>query len=148
MKDSVVQSKIKLSAFKAVKVEFECKPISENVDLEEKFDLELQDAYLKASPKHFIKVFLINFTTQIANGEEFVRFHVEFHTIFECSDVINDDFINSDFVKISAPAIGFPFVRSFISTVSVQAGLPPIILPSINFIQFNKGTEAQKNIKK
>ena len=54
----------------------------------------------------------------------------------------------TEFAKISAPAIGFPYVRAFMSTLSIQAGLPPIILPSINFIQFSKELEKEKAEKK
>ncbi len=52
---------------------------------------------------------------------------------FETNQPIDDDFRNSNFPKVNAPAIVFPFFRAFISTFLLNAGYEPIILPSINF---------------
>lgn len=38
-----------------------------------------------------------------------------------------------DFFYPNCMAIVFPYVRSFLSTLSLQANVPPIILPIINF---------------
>ncbi|MFY0653087.1 MAG: protein-export chaperone SecB [Cyclobacteriaceae bacterium] len=54
---------------------------------------------------------------------------------FEVSDGITEDFKLSDFPKINAPAIAFPFLRAFISNFTLQSGVDPVILPSINFVR-------------
>ena len=44
--------------------------------------------------------------------------------------------------KANAPAIAFPYVRVFISNITLNAGYNPIVLPSFNFIKLaeeNKG---------
>lgn len=46
---------------------------------------------------------------------------------------VDDAFKNSHFPKVNAPAIAFPFLRAMISTITLQAGLRPVMLPSINF---------------
>ena len=38
-----------------------------------------------------------------------------------------------DFSKENAPAILYPFCREAIATVSMKAGMPPILLPPFNF---------------
>ncbi len=59
-----------------------------------------------------------------------------FVTWFKSSEPIDEAFKDSDFPKINAPAIAFPFLRSFISIVTLNAGYSPAILPSINFTNF------------
>ena len=56
-----------------------------------------------------------------------------FGAVFGTSEPIDEDFKESDFVKINSPAIAFPYLRSFISTLTLNAGLPPLILPAYNF---------------
>jgi len=137
MTDNVIQSQIRLITFKAVRLEFACV----NEILEPKFNLGLDDLVFPDNPKLFAKVFNIDLVVGLQT--ESISYKIGYHAVFECSMAITSDFLNSDFAKISAPAIGFPYVRSFISTISVQAGLPPIILPSINFVQYSHEKEAR-----
>lgn len=65
-------------------------------------------------------------------------------TKFKCSESIDDAFKTGDFPKINAPAIAFPFLRSFIATVSLNAGYSTFWLPSINFVSLNE-QKAKKN---
>ena len=54
---------------------------------------------------------------------------------FSTGDDIDDEFKSSGFVRINAPAIAFPYVRTFISNLTLNCGYDPIVLPSYNFIQ-------------
>lgn len=59
--------------------------------------------------------------------------------IFQTDQLLDETFINSPFCKINAPAIAFPFVRTFISNVTLNSGYDPVILPSFNFVKiFNE----------
>ena len=40
---------------------------------------------------------------------------------------------DSDFVNINAPAMVFPFIREHIASLTMKAGLLPILLPTVNF---------------
>ena len=53
--------------------------------------------------------------------------------LFETQEPIDEDFKKSGFVKINSPAIAFPFIRSFINTLTTNAGISPVILPAFNF---------------
>jgi preprotein translocase subunit SecB len=53
-------------------------------------------------------------------------------------EAITDEFKLSSFPKVNAPAIAFPYLRAFISNLTLQSGLEPVILPSINFVQLAK----------
>lgn len=57
---------------------------------------------------------------------------------FELDEDITEEFKVSDFPKINAPAIAFPYLRAFISNVTLQSGFNPVMLPSINFVEFAK----------
>lgn len=43
-----------------------------------------------------------------------------------------------NFATINAPAIIFPFIREHLSNVSMKAGIQPILLPPVNFVQLAK----------
>lgn len=42
-----------------------------------------------------------------------------------------------DFAKVNAPAIIFPFVREHLANLSLRAGIPPILLPPVNFVRLS-----------
>lgn len=62
----------------------------------------------------------------------------EMRFFFETDSPVDDDFKKSSFPSVNAPAIAFPYLRSFLSVVTMQAGYPPVMLPSINFVEFAK----------
>jgi preprotein translocase subunit SecB len=137
MKENVIQHQISLVAFKAVDVKFSVSSSLTDSQTDPIFDLKLSDLLINDNPNVFAKVFQLNLVINNISLKEIINFNVEFHTVFQCSENINEEFLNSEFSKISAPAIGFPYLRAFVSNLSIQAGLSPIILPSINFVQFH-----------
>lgn len=76
--------------------------------------------------------FRIKFKAQISSllGYEL---SVEYSSFFETDEAITDNFKISNFVTINAPAIAYPFLRSFISTITLNAGYDPVLIPTINF---------------
>lgn len=58
-----------------------------------------------------------------------------FIAVFKTSDPIDDAFMESDFVKVNSPAIAFPYLRSFITTLTTNSGVPAFILPAYNFTE-------------
>jgi preprotein translocase subunit SecB len=56
-----------------------------------------------------------------------------FKKIGEMTQQVIDDFCN-----INAPAIIFPFIRETIASLSTKAGLMPIIIQPVNFVDLNK----------
>lgn len=59
--------------------------------------------------------------------------NVEFIAAFSASEEIDENFLNSSFVQVNSPAIAFPYLRSFITTFTANAGIPAFILPAYNF---------------
>lgn len=61
--------------------------------------------------------------------------HVEAVFFFSLDQEITEEFKVSSFPRVNAPAIAFPYLRAFISNLTLQAGFESVILPSINFIR-------------
>jgi preprotein translocase subunit SecB len=136
-----IQSQITLVDFRATKVRFD---VVKSRKFEPVFDLKLSDGLLEDEPNTFDKIFDLLLTIPDQNHKRIITADISFRTTFRCSVNLNKEFFLSDFARISAPAIGFPYLRSFVTTITVQAGYPPVILPSINFVQFSKERELQK----
>ncbi len=60
---------------------------------------------------------------------------------FETDEVLDTNFIASPFVKINAPAIAYPYLRTFISNITLNAGYQPIMLPTLNFVKLAEEKE-------
>ena len=57
---------------------------------------------------------------------------------FSTNIEITTEFKHSSFIKVNAPAIAFPYVRVFISNMTLNAGYNPVVLPSFNFIKLSE----------
>ncbi|MCC2607736.1 protein-export chaperone SecB [Planctobacterium marinum] len=68
---------------------------------------------------------------------------MEYESTFKLEEAVDNNFINSHFPHVNAPAIAFPYLRAFISTLLLNAGYEPIMLPSINFSALYKEKEAE-----
>lgn len=75
--------------------------------------------------------FLIIFNLSL-NAENF-SLVIEYAARFSTDEIIDEDFKTSNFVKFNAPAIAYPFLRTYISNLTLNSGFSPIILPTINF---------------
>lgn len=58
---------------------------------------------------------------------------VEFWGYFQTEQEFTDEFLESHFTSVNAPAITYPYLRSFITNILVGAGYPAKYLPTINF---------------
>jgi len=59
--------------------------------------------------------------------------NLQFVAVFGTEETIDEEFKTSELVKINSLAIAFPFMRSFISTFTINSGIPSFILPAYNF---------------
>lgn len=104
------------------------------------FDLESSNYF---SDNKDDRIFGVVFKLTI-NDEDF-NLVVEANYHFEVLDeAITEDFKLSLFPKINAPAIAFPYLRAFVSNLTLQAGLKPVILPSINFVELANNVSNDK----
>lgn len=80
-------------------------------------------------------IFNVVFDLEVFNPNDF-KLKCKFAVWFKTSEPINEAFKNSHFPTVNAPAIAFPFLRSLISTITLNAGFTPAILTSVNFTEF------------
>ena len=101
---------------------------TEQEGLKDNFNLKYTSGFSAENEKQFIVKFDVNLTS-----DEGVSISLEYMGLFETEEKITKEFQKGKFVTINAPAITFPYLRSFITTFTVNAGLPPVILPTVNF---------------
>lgn len=80
--------------------------------------------------------FSITFLLQLENKN--FKFSVNAVAQFVTSEVLENKFLDSSFCYINAPAIAFPYLRAYVSNITLNSGFNPIILPSFNFVNLHK----------
>ena len=82
--------------------------------------------------------FAVIFEIGLSSKRKTFKFKVKATAHFEASEKVTEDFANSPFALINAPAIAFPYVRTFISNFTLNSGYNPVMLPSFNFVEMAK----------
>ncbi len=86
--------------------------------------------------------FSIEFDFKLENEEENYCLQTVYEATFSTNKDIDDEFKNSGFPRINAPAIAFPYFRAYISTITQQAGYSSVVLPSVNFTKMEMEEES------
>ena len=95
--------------------------------------------YPENSQRDFFVLFDINLSENDKSLEDSDGvFSIKFLSHFTCDKDLNNDFKNSDFPIVNAPAIAYPFVRAFINNYFINAGYDPVLLPTYNFVKFKE----------
>lgn len=92
------------------------------------------------------KLFSIIFDFSVRVKENNMLLAVKFVANFSCNADIDNEFKQSDFVSVNAPAIAYPYLRALVSQFLLLTGYEPIVLPVINFVALNK--QRDKNLVK
>ncbi|KAA8733905.1 hypothetical protein F4V57_07600 [Acinetobacter qingfengensis] len=58
---------------------------------------------------------------------------VDFIARFSSKNPITQEFKDSNFPKVNAPAIAYPFIRAFVNNFFINSGYDPVLLPTYNF---------------
>ena len=128
--------KLKLLDYRVVNLNLES--IEQDSSLtQQSHELDLQVGQFYPEDKD--NIFGVGF--RVAFKQDGYALKVEMRFFFETDDIITDEFKNSSFPVINAPAIAFPYLRSFLSIITMQSGYPPVMLPSINFVEFAKNAQ-------
>lgn len=124
---------IQLKEWKVKNLSFKINDIQiEKKTKKNSFNLSMGHFFSEENSKEFGIGFRINI-----KDEEF-NILMEMVFLFELDENVDEKFKQSDFLTINAPAIAFPYVRSYISNLTLQSGFSPIILPSVNFVKLAK----------
>lgn len=76
--------------------------------------------------------FIVKFEIEV-KSEHGYTLDLEYVAEFETDESISTEFKNSHFPIVNAPAIAYPYLRSFVSLVTMNSGYETLILPTINF---------------
>ena len=124
---------IQLKEWKVKNLSFKINDIQiEKKTKKNSFNLSMGHFFSEENSKEFGIGFRINI-----KDEEF-NILMEMVFLFVLDEDVDEKFKQSDFLTINAPAIAFPYVRSYISNLTLQSGFSPIILPSVNFVKLAK----------
>jgi preprotein translocase subunit SecB len=66
--------------------------------------------------------------------------------VFRKSETVTEEQFNN-FCDINAPAIIFPFVREIIATQTAKAGVQPVVIQPINFVELAQNKSTAKAVK-
>jgi len=93
------------------------------------------DMNLYFSPEEeFLNYFDVRFNLRMKKeGELELSLRADAH--FTTDKNISKSEQSSPLLKINAPAIAFPYLRAFVSNLTMNSGYNPIILPTFNFVQ-------------
>ncbi|RRV35645.1 preprotein translocase subunit SecB [Stutzerimonas stutzeri] len=78
--------------------------------------------------------------------EENKTINVIYASEFRTDHRIDDDFKKGNFPYINAPAIAYPFLRAFISNLTLNCGYAAIMLPSVNFVELKDRIEKPEGL--
>jgi preprotein translocase subunit SecB len=125
--------KIQLDKWKVINMNFTF--LDKNKREENSFDLKSGSLF----PENEKKSFGVGFNLEVKD----VDFDLSIETLFMFSldEEITEEFKLSDFPKINAPAIAFPYLRALVSNLTLQSGFDPVMLPSINFVKLAEERE-------
>ncbi len=76
--------------------------------------------------------FHVKFDVTVASTRGY-SLHIEFIAYFETTEPMTEEFKQSHLPTVNATAIAYPYLRSMISSITLNAGYAPIILPTVNF---------------
>jgi preprotein translocase subunit SecB len=100
---------------------------SEEIEMSLSYNLLFNNLIAESSHQ-----FAVDFTIHLVNTTKDFQSTIKMLALFETNVLIDDTFKTSTFIQVNAPAIAFPYLRSFVTTITSNAGLKPIVLPAIN----------------
>lgn len=104
--------------------------LGEDVSNDVSIKLGVSTGFNENEDKSYVITFKLEVTSK-DNDELDIK--IEATALFETEKPMDETFRDSHFVKSNSPAIAFPFLRSYVNTLTSNSGISPIILPSFNF---------------
>ena len=113
----------------------------EEVEANNKFELSFFPAVKDDDKRQFLIVFTLSLLEKMSLDEQdndWFSIHVQFGARFSTDEDIDDVFMESNFVKVNAPAIAYPYLRAYIGNLTINSGIKPITLETMNFTTWQK----------
>lgn len=101
----------------------------ENPEFSNNVDINVEDA----RQENFLNVIVI--LSFKAGVKDDIQINARIKMVGVFSTPTSPDLDIDQFASVNAPAIIFPFLREHLSSLSVKAGISPILLAPVNFVQ-------------
>ncbi len=94
---------------------------------------------IKRSTQHFSEsIFAVHLDVMVqsknnSDNSELFSISLKIAGLFEVSGPESERL--SQFDKINAPAIIYPYVREYVSSISTRAEMPTLLMPPVNFVE-------------
>lgn len=110
--------------------------ISNDEIIKDSFSLEVASGYSDKENNFFVVKFSIE-----VESEHGYQLQLGYVAEFETDGEISTEFKSSHFPIVNAPAIAYPYLRSFVSFLTLNSGYETLILPTVNFQAMAKNNE-------
>lgn len=127
MKKPKIQKAIRLEKFVIRELKYSAPFEQDDSKLEMKLDKKIEA--LPNSPRFYC----VKFHFALSNSEKTLDIEIKAEVKFEANQDVNEKFLASDIIQVNSASIAFTILRSFIITLSTNAGASQIILPIVNF---------------
>lgn len=94
------------------------------------------------------KKFRITFSLNLTSENNASELNLTAVSFFSTNQEITKEFQESQLVIISAPAIAFPYIRTFVSNVTLNSWQNPILLPMLNFVSMAQNSAYEEATNK
>jgi preprotein translocase subunit SecB len=141
MKEPKLQIAIKLLDFQVSELLMSNSSLFSNKKKKNEFEIKIgyKIEYFVLQDKSKIidenRNYTVNFSVLLTDNKKGLNIKLNASALFEAQNQITEEFKNSHFVKTNSPAIAFPYLRSFITTLTSNTGIGQVILPTMNFSQ-------------
>ena len=96
---------------------------------------KMEFSFVTAFSEEHLDTFAIIFDLKMQVGDDHIL-TIKYISEFKSdTDISEEERFAHDFFSINAPAIAFPFLRSYIANFMLSSGFNPLILPAINFVK-------------
>ena len=141
MEEPKLQIAIKLLDFQVSELLVNNSSLFSNKKKENEFEIKIgyKIEYFDVEDKSEIinenRNYTVNFNVLLTDSKKGLTVKLNASALFEAQNKITEEFKNSQFVRTNSPAIAFPYLRSFITTLTSNTGIGQVILPTMNFSQ-------------
>jgi Preprotein translocase subunit SecB len=141
--DKQVKAAIKFIGYKVSKVIFE---INENFGIQDdavemNYEFDINVAFDKEEQMAVVGLkCIINREYEKSNKPFFIN--LELQGLFYYDSNLEDSQLQG-LLNTNAVAIVFPYLRSLISTITVNCGIPPVIIPTMNLVEVFKQSNVE-----
>lgn len=111
--------------------ELNFKQVEQSDGLENSLNFGLSAGWNQEEPSNHFTV-LFDFHLSDSSGYEI---ELKYEGAFETDEVVNEDFMDSSWPQVNGAAIVYPFLRAFISNLTINSGYEAAVIPSVNFQQ-------------